>query len=178
MMAEHVDLPKGKQTDLGLYLTANEAYAKWKADPQRVKILDVRTPEEYIFVGHGEMAKNIPIGFVTHQWNSEKNEPVFEPNPDFISAAKRVFSADDTLLVTCRSGGRAALAINALAKAGFEHVYNIVDGMEGDMVKDPENADHGKRMKNGWKNSKLPWTYEVNSDLLWTSTCEQKGPDA
>jgi len=172
MMAGHVDLPKGKQTDLGLYLTAKEAYEKWKAAPERVNILDVRTPEEYLFVGHAEMARNIPIGFVTHQWNSEKNEPVFVPNADFLSAAKRAFSTDDTILVTCRSGGRSALAVNALANADFGHVYNIIDGMEGDMVKDPESPDHGKRMKNGWKNSGAPWTYKIDPALLWFSNDE------
>ena len=30
------------------------------ADPERVHILDVRTFEEYIFVGHVETAKNVP----------------------------------------------------------------------------------------------------------------------
>jgi rhodanese-related sulfurtransferase len=67
-------------------------------------------------------------------------------------------------------GGRSAQAVNALAKAGFKRVFNIIDGMEGDLVSDPASAHHGKRMKNGWKNSGLPWTYEVNPDLLWTST--------
>jgi len=39
-------VPEKKQTSLGLYLTAQEAYDMWKADPKRVNILDVRTPEE------------------------------------------------------------------------------------------------------------------------------------
>ena len=46
------NLPKGKQTVLGLYVTAKEAYEKWQAAPDKVKIIDVRTPEEYLFVGH------------------------------------------------------------------------------------------------------------------------------
>ena len=33
----------------------------WQADPEGVHILDVRTFEEYTFVGHLEMAKNIPL---------------------------------------------------------------------------------------------------------------------
>jgi rhodanese-related sulfurtransferase len=64
---------------------AQEAYEIWKKDPGRVNILDVRTPEEYIFVDHPEMARNIPLLFVKHEWNADKNEPVVEPNPDFIS---------------------------------------------------------------------------------------------
>jgi hypothetical protein len=42
----HANLPKGKQTVLGLYVTAKEAYEMWKAEPEKVMILDVRTPEE------------------------------------------------------------------------------------------------------------------------------------
>lgn len=34
--------------------------------------------------------------------------------------------------------------------------------MEGDLVDDPNSVFFGKRMKNGWKNSGLPWTYDVN----------------
>jgi hypothetical protein len=48
--------PKEKQTELGLYLTAKEAYDLWKTDPDEVMILDVRIPEEYLFVGHPAMA--------------------------------------------------------------------------------------------------------------------------
>ena len=163
------ELAKGKQTTLGLYVTAKEAYEMWRSEPERIKILDVRTPEEYIFVGHAEMARNIPLAFVKYEWDIEKNQPATEANPDFISKAKSLFHANDTLLVTCRSGGRSALAVNALAKAGFENVYNIIDGMEGDTVNDPGSAYHGKRLKNGWKNSGSPWTYEVNPELIWSS---------
>ena len=35
----------------------------WKADPDGVKFLDVRTFEEYVFGGHVEAAKNIPLVF-------------------------------------------------------------------------------------------------------------------
>jgi hypothetical protein len=50
-------LPKEKQTALGLYVIPKEAYDKWKGDPEKVKILDVRTNEEFLFVGHAPMAQ-------------------------------------------------------------------------------------------------------------------------
>ena len=53
------------------------------------------------------------------------------------------------------------MAVNALAKAGFTQVHNIIDGFEGDKVEDPESVYHGKRMRNGWKNS-APWTYRLD----------------
>ena len=44
----HNDRPiiQERQTVLGLYVTAKEAYDMWQADPEGVTILDVRTPEE------------------------------------------------------------------------------------------------------------------------------------
>lgn len=159
-------VPERKQTSLGLYVTAQEAYEMWKAEPERANILDVRTPEEYVFVGHPEMARNIPLVFVKHQWDVDNNEFVVEPNPDFISRVKDLFAPTDTLLVMCRAGDRSARAVNALAKAGFVNVYTIIDGMEGDKVDDPGSVNHGKRMKNGWKNSGSPWTYDVNPELI------------
>ena len=68
------ELPKEKQTTLGLYVTAAQAYEKWKAAPDSVKVIDVRTPEEYAFVGHAEMAWNIPVAFVTYQRKDGKTE--------------------------------------------------------------------------------------------------------
>ncbi len=67
-----VDLPEEKETTLGLYVTAQEAYEKWKMSPERVKILDVRFPEEYVFVGHAEMAWNIPVAFISYEPKDEK----------------------------------------------------------------------------------------------------------
>ena len=160
-------VPEKKQTSLGLYVTAQEAYAMWKADPERIKILDVRTPEEYIFVGHSDMAMNIPLLFIKYQLQAGKNAPAIEPNHKFISSAKGLFAPTDTLLVMCRSGGRSALAVNQLAKAGFVNVYNIIDGMEGDNVDDPGSVYNRKRMRNGWKNSGLPWTYDLSPQLCW-----------
>ncbi len=161
------EVPEKKQTVLRLYVTAREAYEMWKSAPDEVKILDVRTPEEYIFVGHPEMARNIPLLFIKYEWDTEKDQPVVAPNPDFAPAVMKAFDPDDTLLVMCRSGGRSALAVNGLAKAGFTRAYNVIDGFEGDKVDDPGSAYHGKRMKNGWKNSGSPWTYEVDPELLW-----------
>jgi rhodanese-related sulfurtransferase len=160
------ELPKGKQTTLGLYVTAAEAYEMWKANPEKVKILDVRVPEEYVFVGHPEMAYNIPLVMQTYEWDPKMNFFKVAPNPDFMPQVKALFKPDDIILATCRSGGRGAMAVNALAAAGYKNVYNITDGIEGDEIADPASLYNGKRMKNGWKNAGIPWTYAVNPDLM------------
>ena len=74
MTEPNANLPKGKQTALGLYVTAREAYEKWKAEPDKVKIIDVRTPEEYLFVGHPTMAWKIPVAVQIYEWDAETEE--------------------------------------------------------------------------------------------------------
>ena len=119
------------------------------------------------------MAGNIPLLFVKHEWNAETNQSAVESNPDIITEARRQFKPADTILVMCRSGDRGAMAVNALAKAGFVNVYNIIDGMEGDMVDDPTSKHYGKRMKNGWKNCGSPWTYDVNPQQTCLSSAKR-----
>ncbi len=165
-------LPDAKKTSLGLYVTAREAYEMWKADPEHVKVLDVRTVEEYVFLGHAAAATNIPVVFPKYKWDADKRKYGFEINPDFIDHVKEVFKPDDTIVAMCRSGGRSAAAINMLAKAGFTKMYNITDGFEGDTVDDPESVYYGKRMKNGWKNS-AAWTYELDPARAWVPTGEE-----
>jgi len=159
-------LPAGKQTTLGLYVTSREAYEMWKAAPDEIKIVDVRTSEEFIFVGNADMAWKIPIATQSDQWDPEKRQFPMQILPDFVARVQKVAGPEDTLLVMCRSGGRSAMAVNLLAEAGFRNVYTITDGMEGDSVKDPNSVFDGKRLVNGWKNSGLPWTYRVNPDRL------------
>ena len=160
------ELPEKKQTVPGLYVTATEAYDKWQANPEKVHILDVRTPEEYIFIGHAEMAWNIPLTFQSYEWDATKGHFSEKSNPDFLDLVKDLFAPEDTLLITCRSGGRSAVAVNLLAENGFKNAYTITDGMEGDMVSNPDNLFNGKRMKNGWKNSGLPWTYAIDPNKM------------
>lgn len=159
------EVPERKRTTLGLYVTAAEAYEMWLSAADTVKVIDVRTPEEYAFVGHPEMSWNIPIAFVTYQRKDSRFEYGSRMNPDFVAHVLEVAAPTDVLLVTCRSGGRSAMAVNALAAAGFKNVYNIVDGVEGDKVHDPDSVFDGKRMRNGWKNS-APWVYSIDPEKV------------
>ena len=161
-MAElQANLPEGKKTVLGLYVTAKEAYEQWKAAPDKVKIIDVRTPEEYLFVGHPTMAWKIPVATQSYEWDAEKKQYPMKPMMDFVSRVQTMAKPDDTLMVMCRSGGRSAIAVNFLAKAGFKNVYNIVDGMEGD-----GNGDSASVPQGGWKNSGCPWTKKLTPERM------------
>jgi rhodanese-related sulfurtransferase len=139
----HEQLPASKRTSLKLYVTAKEAYEKWKADPDKVKIIDVRTPEESQMVGFPKMASRVPLTTLAN---------------DFVGRVRRIAQPDDTVLVICRSGNRSAVAVEMLVQAGFRNAYTVVDGFEGNREKDRSSPNYGKRTVNGWKNAKLPWT--------------------
>ena len=156
------ELPAEKHTTLALYVKAREAYEMWKSAPDQATVLDVRTPEEYLFIGHAEMAWNIPLAAQIYEWDAAKRQFPIKPLPDFVARVQTIAKPGDTLLVMCRSGGLSAMAVNALAEAGFKNVYNITDGFEGDAVKNPDSVFNGQRLVNGWKNSGLPWTYQVD----------------
>ncbi|WP_300672738.1 rhodanese-like domain-containing protein [Desulfoluna sp.] len=162
-LAESPGVPLNKQTNLGLYLTATEAWTLWQAHPEQTIVLDVRTQEEYMLVGHAPMARNIPVMFLEPTWE----RIAMTPNSDFISQIKNQFKQDALLLLMCRSGGRSAMAVNALAEVGFTRVYNIIDGFEGDKIRERGHNNDGKRMLNGWKNAGAPWTYDLDPALLY-----------
>jgi rhodanese-related sulfurtransferase len=166
MADQNTGMPAAKQTTLQLYVTAREAYDKWRAAPDAVKIVDVRTPEEYIFVGHAAMAWKIPVAVQSYEWDAAKGQFPMKLLPDFVARVSQVARHDDTLLVMCRSGGRSAIAVNLLAQAGFRDVYQIPDGFEGDVVKEPGSVFAGQRLVNGWKNSGCPWTYTQTAERL------------
>ena len=137
----------------------------WQADPEHVCNPRRAHARGTFFVGHPPMAWKIPLIALTYQWDAEKKQ--FPTRP--LRTSSRACSgsrAGDTILAMCRSGGRSAMAVNLLAQAGFTKVYNIIDGMEGDAVKDPHSVFVGQRLVNGWKNSGCPWTYELTGDRL------------
>ena len=156
-----------KHTKLGLYATAVESFDMWRAAPTTVFIVDVRTPEEYDFLGHPAMAANVPFMLWTGVFDAAKKAYPLAPNPKFVELMKQRYAATDTLVLLCRSGHRSAAAANTLAEAGFTRVYSIVDGFEGDKVADKASPDYGKRLKDGWRNSKAPWTQDLDAKLVY-----------
>jgi len=161
MSEQNTNIPKEKQTVLGFYLTAKEAYEQWLETPDKVIIIDVRTPEEFLFVGSPTMAWRIPVAVQSYKWDAEKKQFPIQPLLDFAPRVQTVANSNDTVFVMCRSGGRSAIAANLLAKAGFTKVYNIIDGMEGD-----GNGDSTSVAQGGWKNSECPWTKKITPEKM------------
>ena len=156
-----------KHTKLGKYLLATEAYDMWHKAPGKTFVIDVRTVEEYSFLGHPAMAANIPFQLWTGIFDPQKKVYALAPNPHFVDAIKRTYKPGDALLLVCRSGHRSAAAVNVLAEAGFTNVYSVVDGFEGDAIADKGSPHFGQRLKDGWRNSTNPWTTDLDVALVY-----------
>ncbi|MFM8462785.1 MAG: rhodanese-like domain-containing protein, partial [Burkholderiaceae bacterium] len=77
-------------------------------------------------------------------------------NPRFLKELEtRAGGKDATILLLCRSGNRSAAAATAAFAAGFQHVFNIAEGFEGDL---DQNAQRGRI--GGWRFHGLPWTQD------------------
>ena len=126
-------------------------------------IVDVRSVAEYVWVGHPDIAHNVPFAF----WDDLKRSLV--PNPVFADDLKARFKPDDTLLFLCRAGGRSRRAAEAARAAGFLKVFNIQDGFEG------RPDEQGHWTVGGWKNSGLPYTYKVDPKLAYKPAAGDKG---
>jgi rhodanese-related sulfurtransferase len=148
-------------------ITSKEAYEMWQKDPEKIKILDCRSPEEFAVVGHAPMAYNIPNMFMTYRWNPKKNDYLWKENPRFIKEVKKTFKPTDTIVVMCRSGNRSPKAVEKMVKAGYKNLYEIREGFEGGKVKDKNDPNYGKRAKNGWRLAGLPWTYALDTNLIY-----------
>ena len=170
MAVDPSSLPDIKKTKLGLYVEAKDVPDFIKNHP-KVLFLDLRTPEELLFVGTPQgIDGNAPFGNMNYsKWDDKKKSFVRFPNPDFLSnfeywAIDKGIDKGDPILLICRSGDRSALGADFLAKQGYTNVWSVVDGFEGDMAKDGPNK--GRRMVNGWKNDGLPWSYDLDKSKL------------
>jgi rhodanese-related sulfurtransferase len=165
-------LSEKKQTKLGLYMTAEQAYSHVMENMDKSLFVDTRTPSELNYLGAASvMDAHVPLVFMdTTGWNDKKHRYLRKDNKNFVAdidaqLKKKGLTKDDTVILMCRSGKRSAKAANMLADAGYTRVYSVVDGYEGDKAREGESK--GKRTVNGWKNSNLPWTYSLDRDLMY-----------
>lgn len=106
-------------------------------------LVDVRSNEERVFVGH------VP-GSLHVAWASGT---ALTRNPRFVRELEaRVGGKDKVVLLLCRSGKRSALAAEAASKAGMALVFNVLEGFEGEL-----DAQQQRARINGWRWHGLPW---------------------
>jgi len=168
-----MDLPNGKKTELGLYLTAVEAYEFIKKAGSNFLFIDVRTQAEIAFVGVPTVIDaNVPYEVIT-DWNQwDEKEKIFKMtvNDHFVNAVEsrlmeKNLDKQSPIIFMCRSGFRSASAVNLLAKSGYKNVYHLIDGFEGD--KALNGPKQGQRVVDGWKNSDLPWTDQLEKAKMY-----------
>jgi rhodanese-related sulfurtransferase len=163
-----VVVPEKKKTTLGLYMTADQAYARVAKNGEKALFVDVRTSEEINFLGMPALVDaNIPYMQIPEwkSWDEKSHSLKLETNPDFSSRVaqwldKKGLNKSDMVILICRSGDRSAKAVNLLANLGYTKVYSVLDGFEGDMA--DAGPEKGRRAVNGWKNAKLPWSYGLD----------------
>jgi|GEM_PF-1282141 len=111
-------------------ITAQEAYtmlSRGEAD-----LLDVRTLEEYTFVGSPALEPGgEPIAYLI-PWKlfgglDDRGQTIYKNNPDFDSLVEQTFgsSKERALIVMCAVGIRSGAAAKRLEELGFSRVYEI-----------------------------------------------------
>ena len=162
-----------KQTPWHLYLDSREAFEMKKAKGDQMLLVDVRDPIEIMFTGFSD-AVDVNVPFMTanrSKWNGKKSVFLMEKNPDFEPDIARALEArglpkDTPVVLMCRSGGtRGAPSAKALWGKGYGQVYVVVDGFEGGTIKEGDRKNW--RLKNGWKNAGLPWSYKLNREKMY-----------
>lgn len=158
-----------RETSLGLYVMANEL----RQQNERAVLIDVRDPIEVTLTGFAEPT-DIHEPWVLAERDNFDEEAKTCPmvkNADFEAQVKAAIEAqgatkEDPIIVMCRSGAtRSAPAADVIAKMGYSEVYSMTDGFEGGTLK--EGNSQGVRALDGWRNSGLPWSYDINPDVAW-----------
>jgi rhodanese-related sulfurtransferase len=109
-------------------------------------LVDVRTAEERKFVGHVPDSLHVPWATGT----------ALTRNPRFARELEaKIGGKDAVALLLCRSGKRSALAAEAAAKAGLVHVFNVLEGFEGEL-----DAQQQRGKFDGWRFHGLPWVQD------------------
>jgi rhodanese-related sulfurtransferase len=131
-------------------LNPKQAYELIQEDPRAV-LVDIRSTMEYLFVGH-------PVGAVHIAWI---DEPDWDINPHFVAEIRKLMLGGAAgsgegegapVILICRSGKRSKEAGQLLLESGFQNVYHIDEGFEGD-----RDDQHHRSTLGGWRFHSLPW---------------------
>lgn len=168
-----MNVPEKKKTQLGLYVTAIEAYPWVIEKNAELLFVDIRTHSEITFVGMPTVVDaHIPYKEIEdwQKWDVAAKTYELTINNNFVVALAQRLEAkglhkQSPIILMCRSGIRSAEATNTLATVGYTQVYSLLDGFEGDSI--DSGPLKGQRLINGWKNSNLPWSYELDAKKMY-----------
>ena len=157
----------------GSDVSARDTYDKLQKLGDNALFIDIRTRAEVAFLGMpADADANIPYMVVGdfNEWNEKKQNFKVYPNSKFTLlfnklVKSRGLNKDSLIFLICRSGKRSAKAAKLLSAIGYNNVYSVAHGFEGDKVK--EGRRRGERIVNGWKNNGLPWSYKLNKEAMY-----------
>ena len=140
------DLAETRRIELELpYAGAVTPVEAWRLVSQRAaRLVDVRTPAEFRFVG------SVP-GSVNIEWRGTD----VLPTAMFLDALRNKVDPAQPVLLLCRSAVRSDSAARAAAAAGFTRVYNVLEGFEGQ-----RNHARQRGLIDGWRRHGRPWEQE------------------
>lgn len=123
-------------------ISPTQAHEILQGDPN-ARLIDTRTSIEYSFIGHPIGAIHVPL----------KRPPEWLTFPDFIEKiADHITDKSTPIILMCRSGARSMAAAKLLAEAGYQSLYNMDEGFEGD-----KDDNHHRGNIGGWRFHGLPW---------------------
>ena len=120
-------------------VTPPEAWHLYKQG--RARLVDVRTAPEVRYVGCVPGALHV-------EWHGADTEHVER----FVHDLKAVVRPDETVLLLCRSGVRSHHAARVARNAGYQSVFNVMEGFEGQ-----RNHAQQRGFVDGWRSHGLPW---------------------
>jgi rhodanese-related sulfurtransferase len=123
-------------------VTPREAWAL--AQARAAVLVDVRTAEEFKFVGRVPGAVNVP-------WHGTERGALAR----FFDELRPHVVAARPLLLICRSGVRSHAAADAAHAKGVKRVYNVLEGFEGQI---DQRRQRGRI--DGWRYHGLPWVQD------------------
>ncbi len=130
-------------------ISVEDAWRQLSDDSSAV-LVDVRTAEEWNFVGAPDLS-GVGKKVVRVSW---QELPTMEQNPNFVEDVRAQASdTDANLLFICRSGARSRSAAIAMTGAGFSKCFNVAGGFEGDL-----DGNGHRGVTGGWKAAGLPWS--------------------
>jgi rhodanese-related sulfurtransferase len=144
--AQIYDTASVRRAELGLKyagaVTPPEAWTLMRA--QKVLLIDVRTAPEHKFVGRVPGSPNV-------EWHGA--DPA--ARAAFLEELAETAKPTQPLLFLCRSGVRSHAAATAAFEAGYQRVYNVLEGFEGQI-----DAAYQRGKINGWRFHGLPWVQD------------------
>lgn len=120
-------------------VTPPEAWHLYKQGCAR--LVDVRTAPEVRYVGCVPGALHV-------EWHGTDAQHVER----FVQQLKAAVQPDETVLLLCRSGVRSHHAARVAHDVGFDNVFNVLEGFEGQ-----RNHSYQRGFIDGWRSHGLPW---------------------